>query len=54
MSDKDVLTGEHFIQIRVLDEIPPTRFAEQSAADLADMVREVIAAEVAEHRAVEA
>ena len=42
--------GQHSIQIKVLDEIPVERFAHMQVAELAEMVREVIAGHVDEHQ----
>ena len=42
--------GRQNIRIKVLDEIPPDRFAEMSAEQTGVMVRQLIAAHVDEHR----
>ena len=42
--------GRQNIRIKVLDEIPPDRFAELSAEQTGDMVRQLIATHVDEHR----
>ena len=45
-----VVRGRHRIRVRVLDEIPPERFRDLSAAETAEMVRGIILPHVAEHR----
>ena len=43
-----VLQGRHQIRIRVLDPIPPERYADMSVDELTTYVREVIASELGE------
>ncbi len=42
--------GRHVIQIRVLDEISPAQFTDMPVAELATMVRALIAGHVSEHQ----
>ena len=42
--------GRQNIRIKVLDEIPPDNFADMSAEETGAMVRQLIAAQVDEHR----